>query len=46
MQKVLIERLAALADTGDVDWSEAWSEDDLRDFTIASIKRLDEDEAE
>ena len=36
----LVQRLAELSATTRIDWSESWSEDDLRDFTAHSIRRL------
>jgi hypothetical protein len=36
----LAERLAALAETTEIDWSESWSED-LRDYSAASALRPD-----
>jgi hypothetical protein len=42
----LIERLAALAPERKIDWSDSWSDEDLRDFRAASIRRLEESEAE
>ena len=42
----LIERLAALAPERKIDWSDSWSDEDLRDFRTASIRRLEEREAE
>ena len=41
----LVERLGALA-SGKIDWSDEWSDEDLRDFRAASLRRLDESEAE
>ena len=42
----LAERLATLALNSRIDWSEDWSDEDLRDFRAASLKRLDRDEAQ
>jgi len=42
----LTERLATLTANGRVDWSDSWSDKDLKDFTIASLNRLDDDEAQ
>jgi len=36
----LAERLAALAATTELDWSEVWSEQDLRDYSAASAAHL------
>jgi hypothetical protein len=29
-----------------IDWSDAWSDTDLQDFTASSLKRLENDEQE
>jgi len=42
----LAQRLAARTPGTTVDWSESWSEADLREFTAASVKRLDDEEQE
>jgi len=42
----LAQRLAARTPGTTVDWSESWSEADLREFTAASLKRLDDEEQE
>ena len=42
----LAERLAKLAPNGRIDWSDSWSDEDLRDFRAASLKRLDAEDAE
>ncbi len=42
----LIERLAAFAPERKIDWSDSWSDDDLREFRAASVRRLEEGEAE
>ncbi len=39
----LAERLAALAEHTEVDWSDAWSEEDLREYSAASASRPAED---
>jgi hypothetical protein len=36
----LTHRLAAAAQSGAIDWSDAWSEEDLREYTRASEQRL------
>jgi hypothetical protein len=41
-----LARLAALAPDTTIDWSDSWSEADLRDFTAASVRRLDAEEEE
>ena len=40
------ERLAALAPHDRIDWSDAWSDEDLRDFRAAPIGRLEAEEPE
>lgn len=42
----LAERLAALAPNHRIDWSDAWSDEDLSDFRAASLRRLDAEESE
>ncbi|MGA2769871.1 MAG: hypothetical protein ABSG26_03550 [Bryobacteraceae bacterium] len=42
----LAERLAALAPHRKIDWSDSWSDEDLRDFRTASLRRLDAEESE
>jgi hypothetical protein len=42
----LIERLAELAPERKNDSSESWTDDDLREFRAASVRRLEESEAE
>jgi hypothetical protein len=42
----LAQRLAALAPGTTVDWSDAWSDADLREFTAASLRRLEDEERE
>lgn len=39
----LTERLAALASAGAIDWSDSWSEADLRDYSAASLERLEQE---
>ena len=41
-----IERLAELAPERKNDSSESWTDDDLREFRAASVRRLEESEAE
>jgi len=38
----LAERLAALAGRTGIDWSDAWSEEDLREYSAASAVRVAE----
>ena len=42
----LAERLAALTPGTTIEWSDSWSDADLREFTAASLKRLDDEEQE
>jgi hypothetical protein len=42
----LAQRLAALAPGTTIDWSDSWSDADLREFTAASIRRLETEEEE
>ena len=42
----LTERLAALAPYTKIDWSDSWSDEDLEEFTAASVKRLEREESE
>jgi hypothetical protein len=42
----LAERLAALRPNTKVDWSDSWSDEDLKEFTTASLRRLDVEESE
>ena len=37
----LVRRLASLPEATNIDWSDEWSEDDLRDYTGASLRELD-----
>jgi hypothetical protein len=36
-------RLAALPGNVRIDWSDAWSEDDLREYSQAALERFDHD---
>ena len=40
----LVLRVAALSPNTRVDWSDSWSEEDLRDFTAHSLKRFEAEE--
>ena len=40
----LVQRLAALSSNNLIDWSDSWSEEDLRDFTAHSLKRFEAEE--
>jgi hypothetical protein len=42
----LAERLAALRPNTKIDWSDSWSDEDLKEFTAASVKRLEAEESE
>ena len=42
----LIERLASVAPDRRIDWSDSWSDDDLKEFRGASIRRLQASESE
>lgn len=42
----LAERLAELTPNGRIDWSDAWSDEDLNDFRAASLRRLEDEESE
>jgi hypothetical protein len=42
----LAERLAELAPNRKIDWSDSWSDEDLTEFTAASMRRLDAEESE
>jgi hypothetical protein len=42
----LIERLAALAPERTIDWSDSWSDDDLKEFRAASVQRFEASESE
>lgn len=37
----LAERLAALRPCTEIDWSDSWSDEDLKEFTAASVRRLE-----
>jgi hypothetical protein len=42
----LAERLASLRPNTQIDWSDSWSEDDLKEFTASSVRRLEAEEPE
>ena len=42
----LAQRLAAVNPGATVDWSDAWSDADLRDYTEASFRRFDSEDRE
>ena len=37
----LVQRLAVLSSNTRIDWSDSWLEQDLREFTAHSLRRLD-----
>jgi len=39
-------REASLRSTTEIDWSDSWSDEDLKEFTAASVRRLDDEEPE
>lgn len=47
-RKVLVwaQQLADLAGGQRVEWSDCWSDDDLRDATVASLERFEQEERE
>ena len=40
----LAQRLAAVSPHTRIDWSDSWSEDDMREFTAHSLKRFEAEE--
>jgi hypothetical protein len=42
----LAQRLAALAPETSLDWSDSWSDEDLREFTAAALRRFEDEEQE
>ena len=42
----LAERLATIAPNRRIDWSDSWSDEDLREFRAAALRRLDAEDAE
>ena len=42
----LAQRLATLAPSRRIDWSDSWSDEDLLDFRAASLTRLDVEDSE
>jgi len=42
----LVERLASLHPNTKIDWSDSWSDEDMREFTAASIRRFEAEESE
>ena len=42
----LAQRLASLAPNTRIDWSDSWSDEDLQEFTAASLERFEAEERE
>jgi hypothetical protein len=42
----LAERLAQLVPNHRIDWSDSWSDEDLKEFRAASLRRLEAEESE
>ncbi|MBZ5584375.1 MAG: hypothetical protein LAQ30_19610 [Acidobacteriia bacterium] len=42
----LARRLADLGPRAEIDWSDAWSDSDLHDFTADAARRIDSDDQE
>jgi hypothetical protein len=40
----LVQRLAALAPNSTIDFSDSWSDEDLREFTAHSLRRFETEE--
>ncbi|MBN1461593.1 MAG: hypothetical protein JXA57_18845 [Armatimonadetes bacterium] len=40
---VLVQRLAELAPNHRIDWSDSWSDEDLKEFRAASLRRLEDE---
>jgi hypothetical protein len=40
----LAERLAELAPSRRIDWSDSWSDEDLNEFTASTVRRLEAEE--
>jgi hypothetical protein len=40
----LVQRLAALSPNTRIDWSDSWSDEDVRDFTARSLRRFEAEE--
>jgi hypothetical protein len=40
----LMRRLSGLAENGRINWSDSWSDEDLREFTAQSARRFEEEE--
>jgi hypothetical protein len=43
---VWVQQLADIGGGRRVEWSDSWSDDDLRDATVASIERFEQQERE
>jgi len=44
MEMQLTERLAELAASRRIDWSDSWSDEDLIEFRASTVRRLDAEE--
>lgn len=42
----LAQRLATLTPVTKIDWSDSWSDADLREYTAASLRRFEDEEQE
>jgi hypothetical protein len=42
----LAQRLASLCPDTRIDWSDSWSDEDLKEFTVGSVRRLEAEEPE
>jgi hypothetical protein len=42
----LAARLAELAPSHRIDWSDSWTDEDMNDFRAASLRRFDAEESE
>ena len=40
-----VNQLADLAPSGEIDWSDTWTDEDLADATAASVRRFEEQES-
>jgi hypothetical protein len=40
----LVQRLAAASAGTRIDWSDSWSDEDLREFTAHSVRRVEAEE--
>jgi hypothetical protein len=37
----LVDRLAGLDENSKIDWSDEWSDSDLQEFTVSSLRRVE-----